>query len=289
MSPTLRAMGDLGQDTAVEHVDQGRFRAKLSAEWEIWGPMGGYLASTALRAVAATTPFARPASFFCHYLGVAAFDTVDITVTELRGARTAAAHRVEVSQDGRRILEGTAWSIGDVMGLEHDLAEAPRLPGPDELKSIPELLAGAGVEGKPPFPFWNNLDSKPIDFRVDWPPPAPLPPVWQEWCRFKPTATFADPWVDACRSVVLIDVQSWPAASRQHVTGPPEFYAPSLDLYVAFHDPQPHSEWLLCDGYAPVARHGLMGWTGRLWSVEGRMVASGGGQLLCRHLPQPPA
>src|SRR5438105_105305 len=157
-------MGDLGQDTAVERVDQGRFRAKLSAEWEIWGPMGGYLA-----------------------------------------------------------------------------------------------------------------------------PPAPLPPVWQEWCRFKPTATFADPWVDACRSVVLIDVQSWPAASRQHVTGPPEFYAPSLDLYVAFHDPQPDSEWLLCDGYAPVARHGLMGWTGRLWSVEGRMVASGGGQLLCRRLPQPPA
>src|SRR5438105_8188632 len=95
-SPTLRPMGDLGQDTAIERVDHGRFRAKLSADWEIWGPMGGYIASTALRAVGETAPFARPASFFCHYLGVAAFDTVDLTVTELRSARTARADMLQL-------------------------------------------------------------------------------------------------------------------------------------------------------------------------------------------------
>ena len=281
-------MGDLGQDTAVERIDECHFRAELSADWEIWGPMGGYLASIALRAVGTVTPFARPASFFCHYLGVAAFDTVEVTVAELRSARTAAAHRVRVTQDDKPILEGTAWSIGEVSGLEHHLAEPPRLPGPDDLKTIPDLLAEAGLGPyAPPFPFWNNLDSKPIDFYANWPPPVPLPPVWQQWCRFKPTATFLDPWVDACRSLVLIDVQSWPAASRPHLTGPQQFYAPSLDLYVAFHDPQPSCKWLLCDGYAPVAGHGLMGWSGRLWSVDGRLVASGGGQLLCRRLPQP--
>jgi acyl-CoA thioesterase-2 len=281
-------MGDLGQDTAVERIDGSRFRAELSADWEIWGPMGGYLASIALRAVGAVTPFARPASFFCHYLGVAAFDTVEVTVAELRSARTAAAHRVRVTQDDKAILEGTAWSIGAVNGLEHDLAAPPHLPGPDDLKTIPELLAEAGLGPyQPPFAFWHNFDSKPIDFYPDWPPPEPLPPVWQQWSRFKPTATFSDPWVDACRSLVLIDVQSWPAASRPHLIGVQQFYAPSLDLYVAFHDPQPECEWLLCDGYAPVARHGLMGWTGRLWSVDGRLVSSGGGQLLCRRIPQP--
>ena len=64
----------------------GRFTARLSQEWEIWGPMGGYIASTALRAAGATSPFDRPASFFCHYLGVARFEAVDI---EPNGAAVA--------------------------------------------------------------------------------------------------------------------------------------------------------------------------------------------------------
>jgi acyl-CoA thioesterase len=55
---------------------------------------------------------------------------------------------------------------------------------------------------------------------------------------------------------------------------------------VAFHDPQPASEWLLADGFGPVAKGGLMGWDGRLWAPEGRLVASGQGQLLCRPLRQ---
>ena len=41
-------MGDLAIDTAVEGSD-GRYRARLSRDWEIWGPNGGYLAAIALR------------------------------------------------------------------------------------------------------------------------------------------------------------------------------------------------------------------------------------------------
>lgn len=54
---------------------------------------------------------------------------------------------------------------------------------------------------------------------------------------------------------------------------------------MAFHDPRPDSEWLLCDGHGPVAAHGLMGWNGRLWSADRALVASGAGQLLCRRVP----
>src|SRR5688572_23385887 len=118
-------MGDLGVDTAVEQIGEGRYTATLSAEWEIWGPMGGYIASVALRAAGAESPFARPASFFCQYLGVASFDAVDLVVTTLRSARTALAQRVEITQGDRRILEATVWSVGDVDGLEHDRTEAP--------------------------------------------------------------------------------------------------------------------------------------------------------------------
>jgi acyl-CoA thioesterase-2 len=277
-------MGDLAADTAVTQLGEGRFTARLSQEWEIWGPMGGYVASVALRAAGASSGFARPASFACHYLGVAAFDEVEVTVTTLRAARTACSQRVAVSQAGKPILEATVWSIGEVDGLAHDVTEAPDVPGPAELPSFEELLTDEERAAGPPFPFWNNLDTKPLDQRR-WPLAEPLDPVWRTWCRFAPNATFDDPWVDACRSVILLDVQSWPAASRQHVTTPPQFIAPSLDLYVAFHQAGAGSGWLLADGHAPIAGDGLIGWNGRLWSEDRHLVASGGGQLLCRRIP----
>jgi acyl-CoA thioesterase len=137
----------------------------------------------------------------------------------------------------------------------------------------------------PPFPFWNNFEARPIDFRKEWPPTEPLPPVFREWLRFVPTDTFDDPWVDACRTLICVDVAGWPAASRPHMWTQPNVIAPSMDLYVAFHDATPADPWLLLDGHSAWAAEGLMGWTGRLWSSERRLVASGTGQLLCRPIP----
>jgi acyl-CoA thioesterase-2 len=243
--------------------------------------MGGYVAAIALRAAGLESPFARPASFFCHYLGVGAFEDVALTVTVLRQARTAAAHRVVVTQGERPILDALVWSVGEVEGLEHHPV-APAVPLPATLPSFEDLFEeGSG----PPFPFWNNVEGRPLNVIMDWPPREPLEPVWRQWSRFRPRATFEDPWVDAARSVILIDVQSWPSGSRPHVYLEPSFIAPSLDLYVAFCEPAPEEEWLLCDGYSPSASDGLMGWTGQLWARDGRLVAYGGGQGLFRRVP----
>jgi acyl-CoA thioesterase-2 len=246
--------------------------------------MGGYVASVALRAAAAESPFSRPASFFCQYLGVAAFDVVDLEVTTLRQAKTALAQRVKMRQGDREILEATIWSVGDVDGLTHDVTTGPDVTAVDETPSAQERFAAAGIEPQPGFPFWNNLESRPVDWWDEW-ETRDRTPQWREWVRFVPTATFDDPWVDACRSLIIIDVQSWPSASRAHDSR--DFIAPSLDLYVAFHSPQPKSEWILADGYAPIARDGLMAWNGRAWSEDGALIASGSGQMLCRRVPTP--
>src|SRR5581483_9499976 len=259
-------MGDLGRDAAVEPLGGGRFRGELREDWEIWGPMGGYVASVALRAVAGSARFGRPASFACHYLSVAAFDAVDLTVTELRTSRVAASYRVEMTQGERRILEAIVWTIADDVD-----GTPPAVDGPAGLPSIEELLAGVEEPG-PPFPFWNNFDVRPLQFRAEWPPTEPLPPVFREWLRFL-EGDFTDPWVDACRALVAIDVVSWPSASRPHAYKQHTLYAPSLDLYVAFHR-APSSEWLLLDGHSPVGEAGLLGWTGRLWTEQRRLVAS---------------
>jgi acyl-CoA thioesterase-2 len=171
-----------------------------------------------------------------------------------------------------------------VDGLEHDETVAPDVAGPDELPSVVELLPD---DAEPPFPFWNNFDAKPLDFEVKWPPDGPRPSHWKEWLKFLPTATFEDPWVDGARTVILVDLPSWPSAHRPHAWKQPPFVAPTLDLNVAFHQPTSGEEWLLCDGAAPLSTRGLFGWSARIWSPGGKLHASGGGQCLYRPLRQP--
>lgn len=277
-------MGDLEQDTAVEAAGDGTYRATLSRDWEIWGPMGGYVAAIALRAAGAHAGGGRPAAFSCHYLSVARFEPIDLHVEVRREGRSASSTRVEVTQDGRRILDASVWTVGAVEGLEHDETEPPDVGRPAELPSIEDLLP---ADAPRPFPFWENLDAKPIDFEVDWPPDGPRPARWREWLRFVPTATFTDPWVDAARAVILVDLPSWPSAHRPHAWQQPPYMAPTLDLHVAFHQETAGEEWLLCDGAAPLSTGGLFGWTARVWSESGRLHASGGGQCLYRRVSPP--
>ena len=275
-------MGDLEVDTAVRDCGPGRYQATLSADWEIWGPMGGYVAACARRAAGASSEQPRPAAFSCHYMGAARFGVVDVLVQTRKRGRTAGSQRIEVTQDGRPILDAMVWTVGDeVEGLEHDETVPPAVPGPDDLAGIDELLP---KDAKRPYPFWNNLDAKPINFEAGWPPPGPRPACWQEWLRFTPTATFDDPWVEAARCLILVDLPSWPSAHRRHAWQEPPFIAPTLDLNVAFHLAPTGEEWLLCDGTAPLSAGGLFGWTARVWSRGGKLHASGGGQCFYRHL-----
>ena len=228
-------MGDLAADTAVDGRD-GRYRARLSRAWEVWGPNGGYVAAIALRAAAAATPLHRPASFACHYLSVAEFDHVDLAVTPLRTARRAVSLRVSMTQHARPILEAFAWFIGAVDGLAHDAARMPALPGPEGLPSIEDLVP---PEERAPYAFWQNLEVRPTRWvpRAAW---QPGEPVLQSWYRFRPCARFDDPALDAARMVVLADTLLWPAAWRAHGDSP--YVAPNIDLAVQFHRLERHGD-----------------------------------------------
>jgi acyl-CoA thioesterase-2 len=289
-------MGALGEDTAVDAVDRGegeaaggRFRARLSRDWEIWGPNGGYIASVALRAAGAATTLPRPATFSCLFLGIGSFDEpVDVDVTSIRRAQRTEAMRVCIGQAGRPLLEAHVWAVDDGLdGLEHDATTPPDVPGPAELRSMAELMPD-----ETPHRFWRNFETKPVEWIPpdEWPPPAPMEPSVRQWMRFSPVARYEDdPWVDACRSVVLLDTFQWPAAHRAHVhrsTDEAAFIAPNIDLSVRFHRAAPASEWLLVDAFGPVAHGGLMAGEARLWSEDRRLVASAGSHLLCREVPR---
>ena len=268
-------MGDLAGDTAVDAVADGLWRGRLSEDWNVWGPNGGYVASFCLRAAGAACGLARPATIACHYLAVAGFDEIDLHVAVLRRTRRTAAVRVHMTQGGSPIADATVWAVADGLdGYTWNDTAAPEGPGPDNTPRTHSRHA-----------MGRNLDQRPIDVPStdDLSVASGGPHQARTWMRFLPTATFEDPWIDACRLLILIDTWAWPAA----ISGVPEdtkgrFLAPNLDVTARFHGDARSSPWLLADARAPVAGDGLIGAEVAVWTDDARLVASGGAQLLCR-------
>lgn len=262
-------MGNLAADTAIEKVGDGRFRASLSKDWEVWGPHGGYLAAIALRAAGACTGLPRPGSLSCHYLGTAAFDDVDIDVTTQRDTASAQSLRVSLRQRGQPVLEALVWAVrAGGNGPDRNWQQAAGFPAPHEVPLLPNP-AGWSV------PFWQNLEIRPFLGE------SPRESMVRGWSRFRPDATFAhDRWLDACRAVIMIDCIQLPAVLRGLRRR--RIAAPSLDLYVAFHQEASDQEWLWHEARGTAASGGLLGGQAWIWSQDGRLLASGAQQMLSR-------
>ena len=284
----MPGVGDLAVDTAVTGGD-GRYSMELSRDWEIWGPNGGYVASLALRAAGAHSRFDRPASIMGNFLGVATFDApLDIDVVTTRAAKRAEAMRVSLSQAGQPIFDAMVWSVGDVSGFEHDVSERPVRPDPETIPTITQRLGDDFVAG-PYHKFWSNFDERVPDedwVDGDWETRGPREPTFGHWYRFVPVSTFTDPWVDACRSLILVDTLGWPAICQLHPRNP--YIAPSIDLSCGFHRADPDEPWLWAQTTAVSSSGGLVGCESRVWSRGGALLAHGTSQLLCRPAPPPP-
>jgi acyl-CoA thioesterase-2 len=270
-------MADLALDTAVDGK-HGRYRATVSGDWEIWGPMGGYVASIAFRAIASeVSAELQPASFTCQFLSTAKFDAVDIEVKVRRESRRAAAVTARVIQDGREVLDAQAWFAAANEVVTHDYAKPHRHGHPDD-----HPLISAYTDEPARFAFWNNFESKPLDWIEDPETFEGGDPEWAQWVKFVPAASFDDPVLEAVRLLLLADLPSFPAAMRAHPGGPPTFMSPSLDLAVQFHRIADLGEWLLIQGVSPIADRGLMAFRSEVWTAAGVLAASGSGQLLLR-------
>jgi acyl-CoA thioesterase-2 len=269
-------MGDFAADTALVG-EAGRYRARLSQEWQVWGPLGGYVAAVALRAMGATSPLQRPASFSCLFLSVARFAEVEIEVTTLRRGKRSEALQLHMTQEGTPVLSALGWTIAEgSQGFEHEHVTPPSVPKPTELRSYAELADNYADW----YPVWRTIDGRPCVWTEE-----PGPPVWHTWMRLFETPKLDDPFLEAARTLMWMDLMMWNAATPPHQPWPTTHLAPNLDLSVLFHDTAPDDEWLLCDAYAPRAKDGLVGCNGRVWSPGGRLLASGTSHLLCRPNP----
>jgi acyl-CoA thioesterase II len=266
---------DLEHATRVEG-DIGSYHARLSEDWEIWGPNGGYLAAIALRAVGEVAQIERPASFYCHFLSSPTFDVVQLDVRVLKQGRRAESFAVEMTQQGKPILHALIKTAAQAPGYSHQHLQAPAVPSPADL----ETYQRQEDSQHPAFSFWNNVERRPVEqSATERPSESPSVPVLREWARFQPTACFEDPFLDAARALILLDTYGFPAAYRKYQSW--EYLAPNLDTSVWFHQSNPGCEWLLIDHECIVADHGLMGVSGKVWDTGGRLLATGSAQLCC--------
>ncbi|WP_216215663.1 acyl-CoA thioesterase [Amycolatopsis aidingensis] len=272
-------MGNLGSDTAVEPIGEDHYRAKLSPDWAMWGPNGGYLAAIALRTAAAATKLAQPASMTCSFLGTASFDPVELRVTRLRSGRRAESLRVGMFQDDRQIVEASVWTVAaGLEGPERQWRHPPDAPPPDQLTSMAERVAAAG--GKP-IPLWRNYEIRPVGELPIGPDRPAGEPNGLAWLRFVPQADFPeDPWLQACRSVIAMDIIGFPSVAQGFPANELTFIAPTLDLQLTFHGATPAGDWLLIDSEGLRTGAGLAGARAQIWAPDTGLVASGGQQMM---------
>jgi acyl-CoA thioesterase II len=265
---------NLQDATSVAH-DNPKFTATIDPEWCVWGPVGGYIAAIALRAVGLVAPANhRPVSLSCQFLAKGNSGEVEVTVEVLKLGSTS-FFNVQLSQGLETFLQAQICTTAKIDGPDQIGVAAPEVPGPEALESFAAQLQRFGHN---PIVFWKNVDGRQVDFR---PPGDPDPRGCRTecWMRFENWETTPDPFLDGARALVLIDTSIWRAYNRGQ-SELPKHVAPSLDLTVWFHQAAPDAHWQLVEAHADFACHALLNGTARVWSKDGKLVASGGGQCL---------
>ena len=272
-------MGNLLRDTELTAFGHGQFTIELHRDWSIWGPVGGYLAAVAIRAASQVSSMERPASIHIQFHRTATYSESVVTAQAVARGRQAEAVRVEMTQRGRSIFTASLWAIEDnPLAATRHWSQPPPVPRPDELGRIDEMVE---AEGGLVQPIWRST----VETRVpDWGgPERPAGDPYQYgWMRLIDDVAITDPWISAARLTFASDTIVFPALGRGFPIRETNFIAPTLDLYVAFHQGICDSEWILVEGRGWSANQGLLGGEATVWSEGGDLVCSSAQQMMVR-------
>ncbi|MFN3231804.1 MAG: thioesterase family protein [Alphaproteobacteria bacterium] len=129
------------QETAVEKLADGRFRAQFHDRWAIGAgtPNGGYLMAIATRALAGTLDHPHPLSVTGHYMGRSQIGPVEIETEKLGRSLTTSTGFARLIQDGKQRTHFTATFTDFDMATGQSVVDAvpPDLPPPDQCVELP--------------------------------------------------------------------------------------------------------------------------------------------------------
>jgi acyl-CoA thioesterase len=295
-------MTSLEQQTAVEQTADGNYRGVISEDWKMWVPVGGYLTSIALRAAEESSAMVRPVSVSCHYLREATFGPADLYVTKLGSTERAESLLVRMNQQGNDILVAlvSAAPVG-LLGPNINWQEAPDAPAPEDLEQT--ILDSDVVEMMGDEPYFKNLEFrmiKGLKGSHNYPEIDALSDEEYTKLRFTPRRDahirgwqrmpcgegFSDPWIDACRYLIITAGLQFPVVADPF-TPPLKFIAPTMNLTVEFHTFHPEEQWLLADAIGSYAGDGLLGGEARMWTQDGDLLVTAHAQMTYHDFTEP--
>lgn len=206
-------------------------------------------------------------------------------VDTLRDGGSFTTRRVTAIQHGRAIFNLSASFHREEAGIEHQ-ADAPTVPEPEAL--TPELdRIRAMADRIPPEVRGVITQDRPLDFRPVDPPdlldPVPADPIRRTW--FRTTGALPDdPLLHQAALAYASDYGLLATVLQPHALTirTPGLQVASLDHALWFHRPFRADDWLLYEVDSPVAS-GARGFArGRVFTRDGRLVASSAQEGLTR-------
>ncbi len=241
---------------------------------------GGQVIAQALHSAELTVDPARPAhSLHAYFLrGGSEGVEIDYKVERDFDGGSFSNRRVVASQQGRPILNLTASFQKHEDGLHHVDAAMPDVPAPEELE--PEAVVRRRfAEQARPEARHHFLSERPVEMRAvegrHWTNPKPAPPYSHSW--FKTVAPLPDdPKIHRAVLAFASDMSLLGTCALPHglswARG--EVVSASLDHAVWFHEPFRADEWLLYATDSPWSGGGRGFNRGRIFTRDGRLVAS---------------
>ncbi|HEX8496727.1 MAG TPA: acyl-CoA thioesterase II [Actinomycetales bacterium] len=284
-SALLQALLDLLDLDELEPDAQGQDRFVGASQPQPHGRVfGGQVLGQSLVAASRTVDTGRPVHSMHGYFLRAGDSSEPITfaVERLRDGRSFSARRVHAIQFDRPILSLIASFQQPAPGYEHQ-DEMPQVPGPEELPTTHELI---GHLDHPVARFWAG--ERPFDLRhvegpVYWRPGAERVAHQAVWMRA--TAPMPDdPLLHRAVLGYASDYTLLESVLRRHGASwaLPGMKAASLDHAMWWHREARVDEWLLYAQASPSASGGRGLGIGRIFSRDGRLVASVGQEGMLR-------
>jgi acyl-CoA thioesterase II len=276
--PTWGDAADLLALIDVQPIGDGRFVGPPYRDTTRNVVEGGQLLAQAVVAAAKTIPGQRVTTAHMIFSKAAAFDApLDISLDVLRRGRTFSTVEVRVAQADQLRAAGLLLLDAGAPDVFRAQAEMPDVPGPGEAVPFDMRVTGR--------------DLRIVDGAYDPDPDRVGPPQIYAWMRFRDAPD--EPYLHSALMAQSTTHWTIAAAMRPHEGfGEADAHVTLstgiMSISMAFHDDVDVTQWLLYANPATHAGRGLAQGEGRVFTEDGRHVASYSVQSMIRRFDKTP-
>lgn len=247
---------EFSEDTAVQRVADGHYRANISDRWNIMTvPNGGYLLAVVARALREHLQHPDPFSITGHFMKPVAPGPVEIHTETLKVGKAVSFAQAKLVQDNQERLRVTAafGALEKRSGLDHSSLTMPDIPAFEEC-----------VHAKIPLEFFKHVKAAFAPESAQW-----LHGKYDENCELLGWNSFRDGLEPDALSLLLFADGFPPPVFRK--VGPAG-WVPTVEMTIQVRA-HPAPGPLRCRFASRAITQGYAEEDGEIWDSQGNLVA----------------